>query len=160
MKSTYLRRMLLAAIIGCTLGAAPILEDRRVQPVKAKELAGEWLGYDEDMLSFYRLELSQDGRGSCSTTFLDNPATIYRVERWSLDGYNIDIKLSPASKEAEPIYMKGTTALRRLSLEVGGLEIKWTRQLSLLNEHEFLRKWNRVKTKMEAFKKESGRGSP
>jgi hypothetical protein len=107
-------------------------QEKRATPPTAKDLAGVWIGFDQDDLTFTRLELHTDATGYCARV---NPADtilhqygveLYRVNRWSIEGWNLTFDLSPISSNAEPIYLKGRAGgIATLRLEIGGVKTKW-----------------------------------
>jgi hypothetical protein len=137
------------------IAALSIRADKPVPPPDPKSLVGAWFGLDQNRLIFCRLELNPDGKGFCSTTYVNNPARLYVVEKWSLDGFNLNTDLTPADKDAEPIQLKGGGGPPELVLEIGGIgEKTWKRQLRLFKEQDFLAKNERVKKRIEKYKAE------
>src|SRR4051812_4512755 len=72
-----------------------------VPPPDRDALLGAWIGYDQDRLIFCRLELYKDGTGAASTCYLDDPAQLYLVTRWTLDGFKLEVNLTAVDKDAE-----------------------------------------------------------
>ena len=112
-------------------------------------IAHTWIGFNEDDLYYYRLTLNTNGTGICANTFVNDPARLYSVTHWTLNGYNIDISLKPIDANAEPIWMKGKTAGGRLNLEIGGKTLKWKRKLKMYIESDVHDKYEKVKARME-----------
>jgi hypothetical protein len=77
--------------------------DKRATPPTAKELVGVWVGFDNDELTFTRLDLRADSAGFCARlspadTILHHQGVhLYRVTEWSVNGWNIKIQMSPVS---------------------------------------------------------------
>jgi len=139
----------------CAIAGLSVIAEKKALAPDPKDIARAWFGIDQDRLTFCRLELNQDGKGLFSTTFVENPARLYVVEKWSLDGFNLTIDLKPVDEKAEPIYLKGLAGLPELVLEMGGTGDKtWKRQLRLFNEQDFLSKNERVKARIEKYKAE------
>jgi hypothetical protein len=95
---------------------------------------GVWIGFEQDDLTFTRLELRADSTGDCARTRLsighDSPhhygVQLYRVDRWNIEGWNLTFDLTPISSNAEPVYLKGQAGgIATLKLEIGGLKNKW-----------------------------------
>ena len=122
-------------------------------------IAGAWIGFNEDDLYYYRLALNTNGTGMCANTFVSDPASLYRVPHWALNGYNIDISLEPIDANAEPIWMKGKTAGGRLNLEIGGKTLNWKRKLKMYRESDVHEKHDRVKARMQKAE-QGGPGYP
>jgi hypothetical protein len=59
---------------------------------------------------------------------------LYRVTRWTLNGWRFIITLIPTEPRLENIFLKGETFLDRLDLEVGGTGKKWKQKLVLYKE--------------------------
>ncbi len=58
----------------------------------------------------------------------------YRVTHWSADDWKFSISLSPATTNAEPIYLRGRCGWTSLDLEVGGTNGQWKRKVVLYPE--------------------------
>ena len=108
---------------------------------------------DDDRLIFCRLELDSSGNGFCSTVFVQNPAQLYLVKKWTLEEFAINIELQRVDKETEPIYLKGLAGRSQLLLDMGGLGAKWKRHLRLFNEQEMTAKNTLAKGRIERYKK-------
>ena len=140
------RRLMLAPIILAltTIVSLPILGDadaaKKATPPTAKELVGVWIGFDQDELTFTRLDLGADSTGYCArvspadTILHDYGVQVYRVNKWSISGWSLTIDLTPVSSNAESVYLKGQAELASLKLEIGGAKHKWKRELLLSPE--------------------------
>ena len=126
-------------------------------PPDRSQLVGSWFGFDENRLYFCRLELGADGKGVFSKVYVNDPARLYSVEKWSLTEFALALELKPVDKELEEIYLKGFADSTELSLEMGGVSNKWKRQITLFNEQEFLTKNKKNVERIAKFKAESGR---
>lgn len=120
------------------------------------KIADTWVGFNEDDLSYFRLTLGTNGTGLCSSTFVREPAVLYRVTQWTLRGYDIEIMLQPIDAAAEPIWMKGSTAGWHLDLQIGGKTLKWKRKLKLYRESDVQAAHTRVKERMSLPEREGG----
>jgi len=106
-----------------TAGAAKL-----ATPPTAKELVGVWIGFDRDQLTFSRLKLNQDSTGflarvSPADTILHvSGVHVYRITKWRVDGWNIEIIVSPASNATSVGYIKGRIGLASMRLRIGGPE--------------------------------------
>jgi hypothetical protein len=134
-----------------------VLADQKVQPPDPRSIVGAWFGYDENRLNFCRLEFNADSKGFFAITFVDDPAELYRVEKWSLRDFDIKLDPTPVDQKAEPIYLKGTATLNQLTLELGGKRIQWHRKLILFNTRMFLSKNRRVEDRIEKYKQEANK---
>ena len=101
---------------------------KEATPPTAKELVGVWLGFDSDQLTFTRLDLRADSTGFCArvspadTIRHDQGVHVYRVTKWSVNGWNIEIHMSPVSNAFPVGYVRGRTGLASLRLTIGGPE--------------------------------------
>jgi hypothetical protein len=101
---------------------------KNATPSTAKELVGVWLGFDSDQLTFTRLDLRADSTGFCArvspadTILHDQGVHVYRVTKWSVNGWNIEIHMSPVSNAFPVGYVKGRIGLASLRLTIGGPE--------------------------------------
>lgn len=124
------RHAVLALLL--VIGITTVAEAKRATPPTAKDLIGVWIGFDQDDLTFTRLELRADSTGYCarvspSDTILHHYGVqLYRVDRWNIEGWNLTFDLTPISSNAEPVYLKGQAGgIATLKLEIGGLKNKW-----------------------------------
>ena len=142
----------IAASIGILVCVGFLFADSRVQPPAKSSVIGAWVGFDQDRLFFCRLELSAKDTGLFATTFVNNPARLYAVSAWKLDGFKLEISLDPIDKEAEPIFLKGDVEHPQLTLEFGGKNGEWKRKLVLFDEREFRTRNERLMRRIEVHK--------
>jgi hypothetical protein len=101
---------------------------KKAEPPTAKDLVGVWIGFDSDQLTFTRLDLRADSTGFCArvspadTILHDQGVHVYRIESWSLYGWNIDIKMTPISNAYRVGYVRGRVGLASMKLTIGGPE--------------------------------------
>ena len=113
--------------------------DKKERPPKPEELAGAWIGFWEDG-EFTRLELRPDSTGFCAfvapveSTTHDYGVQVYRIKRWTLDGWAFVLALTPTESRLENVYVKGRVSGYALELEVGGTDRKWKEKLVLNKE--------------------------
>jgi hypothetical protein len=120
----------LFALLGLTLVDAPVVagQAKRAKPPELKELVGAWIGFDRDQLTFTRLDLRGDSTGYCArvspadTVLHEQGVHLYRITKWSVDGWNIEIQMSPLSNATAVGYVKGQIGLASLRLTIGGKE--------------------------------------
>jgi hypothetical protein len=116
-----------AALIGPQTGSG-VAQEKRVAPPAAKDLVGVWIGFDNDQLTFTRLDLRADSTGFCArvspadTILHEQGVRAYRITKWDVIGWNIDIHMSPLSNATGVGYVKGRIGLDSLRLTIGGPE--------------------------------------
>jgi hypothetical protein len=116
-----------AALFGPQTGSG-VAQEKRATPPTAKDLVGVWIGFDTDELTFTRLDLRADSTGFCARvspadTILHEPGVhVYRITKWDVNGWNIEIHMSPLSNATGVGYVKGRIGLASLELTIGGPE--------------------------------------
>ena len=136
----------------------PAVSAKQPRPPKPEELVGTWIGFWEDE-EFTRLELWPDFTGYCAYVAPVEDIThqygvhVYRVTHWTLDGWKLDISLTPINSSDESIYLKGRLANLSLQLEVGGLARKWKEHVVLHKESRIQTSNLETKTKIEDVEK-------
>jgi len=128
--------------------------DTYSKPYKAGDLAGVWVGFDNYRLNYYRLQLREDGTGFCSMVYVDEPAILYRVNSWKIEGELLAFVLTPLDTGAPEVEMKSTKLGLTppvLTLEVRGKKLGWVREVSLMSEKEYLEKDHIAKRRIEEF---------
>jgi hypothetical protein len=130
------------ALLGGSLSvvdAASAGTAKEATPPKQEELVGVWIGFWQDE-EFTRLELGADGTGYCAYVappdYITHEASVhvYRVTRWSVDGWKFNIALTPIDSHDESIYLRGFVRNLSLKLEIGGVNRKWKEQVVLRKE--------------------------
>jgi hypothetical protein len=117
----------LAVLIASQTGSGTAT-NKKAAPPTAKDLVGVWIGFDSDELTFTRLDLRPNSTGFCArvspsdTILHDQGVHVYRVTQWNVDGWNIEIHISPVSNAAGVGYVKGRIGLASLRLTIGGPE--------------------------------------
>ena len=129
--------------------------DKTVPPPSREQMAGAWIGFDEDRLNFYRLEFDLGKTGFCSIVFVNEGPDLYRIARWELESRNLILDLVPIDKEAEPISVKGFAESDQLTLEVSSLKNNWKRKLILFNETQINAKNDRNKSRIRKHRTEN-----
>ena len=114
---------------------------KKATPPTAKDLVGVWIGFDDDDLTFTRLELRANSTGYCSRvspadTILHNYGVqVYRINKWTLSGSDMTFDLTPASANAGKVYLKGRfSRIALLKLEIGGIKHDWKMGIRLSSE--------------------------
>ena len=132
--------------------------DKKARPPKPEELVGAWIGYWEDG-EFTRLELRGDSTGFCAfvapveSTTHDYGVQVYRITRWTLEGWALGVVLTPTESRLENVYVKGRVSLYALELEVGGTDRKWKEKLVLNKESRIQASNLETKSKIDAAQK-------
>lgn len=129
MRARYsLRCGVLGLLLLVGLQARTVAQEKRATPPSAKDLVGIWIGFDSDQLTFTRLDLRPDSTGFCSrvspadTILHDQGVHVYRIKKWSVSGWNIEIQMTPALNATSVGYVKGRVGLASLKLTIGGPE--------------------------------------
>ncbi len=105
-----------------------VAQDKRATPPIAKDLVGVWIGFGNDELTFTRLDLRADSTGFCArvspadTILHDQGVHVYRITKWSVNGWDIEVQMSPVSNATAIGYVKGRIGLASLRLMMGGPE--------------------------------------
>jgi hypothetical protein len=127
----FIRRVI-ALALPLIVATVAISGAKKATPPTAKDLIGVWIGFDQDDLAFTRLELRADSTGYCARVYPADTilhhygAQLYRVDKWSIEGWNLTFELTPISSNAEPVYLKGQAGgIATLKLEIGGVKNKW-----------------------------------
>jgi hypothetical protein len=129
---------LLAALIGPQTGSG-VAQEKGATPPTAQDLAGVWIGFDDDQLTFTRLDLRADSTGFCArvspadTILHDRGVHAYRITKWDVSGWNIEIHMSPLSDAIGVPIVKGRIGLASLRLTIGAPENGGWREEALLH---------------------------
>jgi hypothetical protein len=132
--------------------------DKKAIPPKPEELVGVWIGSWEDG-DFTRLELRSDTTGYCAfvapaqSIAHNYGVQVYRVTRWTVNGWKFVITLTPAEARLEKVYLKGEVGFVSLELEVGGVDRKWKQKLVLHKESQIQESNLETKNKIEEAQK-------
>lgn len=131
---------LLSVLPGCqspTWRTIPLASQKKAKPPTTDRVVGVWLGYTEDELQFFRLDLRPDFTGYCASMYLPDTSLphdvrLYRIEKWELKEQHLTFRVSAVDAGAEAISLKGETTGHLMNLEVGGAG--WRRKLLLRPE--------------------------
>jgi hypothetical protein len=132
--------------------------DKKARPPKPEELVGAWIGFWEDG-EFTRLELRAGSTGVCAFVAPvedithDYGVQVYRITRWTLDGWTLVMALTPTESRLENIYFKGRVSGYALELEVGGTDRKWKEKLVLNKEWRIQASNSETKNKIDEAQK-------
>jgi|SRR3974377_1434387 len=140
-----MRKELCAALVTISLAlstTSAAQEHRRATPPTANEMVGAWVGLDTGGGEFTRVELRADGSGYLAVVapskFIthDYGVQVYRVSRWSLNGWHIECELSPMSSNAEPAQASGGVFVSALRLNLHGVKRRWRIESALYMESQ------------------------
>lgn len=141
-------------------GISRAAQSKRAAPPTAKDLLGVWTGFDNDQLTFTRLDLRPDFTGFCArvspadTILHDQGVHVYKITKWILNGWNIEIHMSPISNATRVGYVKGRVGLASLKLTIGGRENGgWKEEPFLHPESRLVISNQETKSKIEAAEK-------
>jgi hypothetical protein len=121
------------------LGSVPV--QKKARPLTMDDLAGSWVGYTEDTLNAYRLDLRPDGTGRCAYTFRGEDPSVFMVRRWALNRSSFEADLEPVAPGSEKMQMKGRPYVYdELRLTVSGVPSRsWRRGLTLHRQQKLRR---------------------
>jgi hypothetical protein len=151
----------LAIVVSIALhGVSAMAGGKRATPPNAKALVGVWIGFDSDQLTFTRLDLRGDSTGFCArvspadTILHEQGVQVYRITKWSVDGWNIEIHMSPLSNSFNVAYVRGRIGLASLNLTMGGPENGgWKEEPFLHPESRIVISNQETRDKIEAAEK-------
>jgi hypothetical protein len=115
-------------LLAGALCASRITEAKKAMPPAAKELVGVWIGFDKDELTFNRLDLRGDSTGflarvsPADTILHEQGVHVYRIQKWAVNGWNIEVQLVPESNAFAVGYVRGRIDLDSMRLTIGGPE--------------------------------------
>jgi len=128
------------------------------QLLKTLCLVGVWIGFWQDE-EFTRLDLRPDFTGYCAhvappdSIVHQSAVHVYRVTRWTVDGWQINVDLTPIDSRDESIYLKGRMHFLSLQLDIGGASRKWHEQVVLRKEALIQSSNQETKDKIEEIEK-------
>ena len=154
----------LVLVVVALLGVLPFGEldalglDKKATPPKPEELTRAWIGFWEDG-EFTRLDLRPDSTGFCAFVAPVESIThnygvqVYRITRWTLDGWAFVLALTPTESRLENVYVRGRVTGYALELEVGGTDRKWKQKLVLNKESRIQASNLETKSKIDEAQK-------
>jgi hypothetical protein len=149
--------VLLPLLPGCVVPSSYCCDGCKAKPPSSDQIVGIWLGYTEDELQFFRLDLHSDFTGCCASVYLPDTSLhqygvhCYRIESWESKEGRLTFRLTAGDARAEPIFLKGTTSGHLMNLEVGGAN--WSRKLLLRPEANFTVPYGETKREVELIGK-------
>jgi len=136
--SSYLLLIAILGFAGCASGPEMRLAVPR-PPLTADQLTGEWIGYDQDSLLFYRFSLEDNSRGSCVVLYEDDFSGAYMIENWEVSGRSMKLKLVPRTDNAEKLTLSVLFVdENKLHILVRGQERNWEHSLLMHREDRTL----------------------
>jgi hypothetical protein len=126
-KAAFLLLIVVVALMSPQTGGGAV-ENKKPTPPTAKDLVGVWIGFDNDQLTFTRLDLRGDSTGFCArvspadTILHDQGVHVYRITKWTVNGWDMEVQMSPVSNATAVGYVKGRVGLASLRLTIGGPE--------------------------------------
>lgn len=122
--------LVLVAIIAplCGCGGFGGRAHRPIRPldVPKESICGLWIGFNEDNLSFYRLILLPNGKGSLQVEFEDGSYSKHEISNWTISEL-IEIRLEPDESPNSPIFLSGS--LRRAGISSTLRGMSWKRSV-------------------------------
>lgn len=145
----------LSILPGChspTSRTIPLASQKKAKPPTTERVIGVWLGYTEDELQFFRLDLRTDFTGYCASMYLPDTSLphdvrLYRIDEWELKEQRLTFRVSAVYVGAEAISLKGETTGHLMNLEVGGAG--WKRKLLLRPEANVTIPFQETKQRVE-----------
>ena len=128
----FIARSLLAVAL---LAPAFTFGNPRLSP-KASDVVGVWSGYSNHE-EFLRLELNKDGSGYLSfiSGVRDASVDVYRVRKWTLSDWSVNVELQPLTRDAEPFQFQGVSCYYSyMECEFAGKD--WNRKATLYAERD------------------------
>lgn len=126
------RRSLLYGVLGLIvligLETRSFSANKKAKPATAKDMVGVWIGFDSDELTFTRLDLRADSTGFCArvspadTILHDQGVHVYRITKWRVNDWTLDIHMAPVANAFNVGYVKGRIGLASIRLTIGGPE--------------------------------------
>jgi hypothetical protein len=157
MKAKNCKRLRRAVVFLCCTMCLFVMASQPVRPPALDDLVGAWFGLDENRLIFCRLELNSNGKGLCSTIDVEDAPNLYVIKRWTLDGANLTFDLDAVDKDAEPIRIAGLANRKELELKISGVNLNWSRKITLFSEKRWLSKNEQARKRMEKYANEMKR---
>jgi len=150
---------LLLAALFVVAGCASTPKIHLVTPrpsLDADELRGGWIGYDQNCVSFYRLVLEGNNRGSCIVLYEKEFLSAYEIEKWKVTGRNLSLRIVPRTEGAEKINMAVQFVDEsEMRIFVTGQERSWKHRLLMHREDQTLEKIRTcVEMQKSVFKRE------
>ena len=110
---------------------------KKAIPPTAQQLAGTWIGWEDDSMSFFRVDLKPDGTGYLASSFRQEPAVLSRVTRWSIREWRVTMQTTPVDLHPNDVMsLTGEVIVRKLELNVVGGRNAWRGHITLHRDDE------------------------
>jgi hypothetical protein len=110
----------------------PASASKKAIPPTAQQLAGVWIGWEADSMSFFRVDLRPDGTGYLASSFGEKPAVLSRITRWSIREWRVAMQTTPVDLHPNDVMsLTGEVEWRKLQLNVVGGKNVWRGELTL-----------------------------
>jgi hypothetical protein len=132
-----MRYVFVLLLAGCMSGAMK-------EAMAPRALAVAWIGLSADGGTWYRLDLDDEGTGSCATT-KGSETSLYRVRRWTDDGgMTVHLEIVEGAPDAARLLeLRGRAETARLELVVEGRH-----SVTFWREADLIAARNRLKERM------------
>ena len=120
-----------------TLGLLVSSADAKPRARKATmaDLATGWLGGQPKGIEYARVDLAEDGTGLLVVQYLPQNAPVaYEITGTTLSAGRVEFDVRTLDRPDEPVYLRGRATPVALDLEIGALDRKWKRKLSMERE--------------------------
>ena len=129
------------------------LATKSMVPPTLQNLSGVWIGGTVgNELEFLRLELDTVGKGVLTVSYVpDSPVRAYYVRSVNLDKFAMKCELVPADSDSEPVFLRGRFSYSQMDLEIGGLSVKWKRQVYLRSQDTFMKRLKQLEDRSKSL---------
>ena len=144
------RRLLASALCLFLLGAKESSARKVVPPPTIDQLAGTWVGWQSDSMTFIRMDLHPDGTGKLVSRFLDRPPVLSDIPKWSLNRYRLVVSTTVVEQPSDPMVLSADVyGARQLSLRIVGRGGDWRTTAVLYPEGKWTEASNATRIRME-----------
>jgi hypothetical protein len=142
-----MKRFKFACAIFAFISSAILLATTIAGPPKRLDVIGDWVGFDDYALHFFRCELRDTG-SSMALTYPGQPACLYEIKAWKLQGNEITFDVVPKNEGSYPLSLAARIDGRRLKLAVKYVDPPTTQTLSLFRETNVVSRLAEIKNVM------------
>lgn len=134
--------LLFLSSCGPLLGA-----EKTARPLSHEAVAQVWLGWSEDGLDLFRLDLKADATGMGGSVFGDEQPRLFRITSWKYEPERIEMTAAPLAGEGSDIgQLRGAFVGLEMKLTVYGRG--WHHRVMLRRESDLELKWHKLKGAM------------
>jgi hypothetical protein len=135
----------------CSINIAIRGASKKAVPPTAEQLAGVWIGWEADSMSFFRIDLLPDGTGYVASSFREEPAVLSRITRWSIRAWQVTMQTIPVDVHPNDVMsFSGEVVVRKLELKIVGGKNAWRGHITLHRADEARLARKSVDTRMQA----------